>query len=282
MAALGLFFSKLEEERNREGCHLSRFSKRGIGRRSGEKGGERGGTQDIFISIRFFLVISRNASPSRPRNCPTSATAVQQQQQQAASEPIIIEKESLDDLNHANRSPCLRAGQSRRPISNNGFHRHRTKLGNTYWHAEPPPSSSSSSSSSRLEETTARRFSFVESTLNRKLKEAPVADCPSVKTLANLSFSERENSNYSGWAAEGRGKLRVRSRWFSSSHARLPRHEFSLLSALSLSLSFSTTQHTFKQRGKSSPHCGGCGEKLSSKNADVDGVGRTKVVRRPP
>ena len=252
MAALGLFFSKLEEERNREGCHLSRFSKRGIGRRSGEKGGERGGTQDIFISIRFFLVISRNASPSRPRNCPTSATAVQQQQQQAASEPIIIEKESLDDLNHANRSPCLRAGQSRRPISNNGFHRHRTKLGNTYWHAEPPPSSSSSSSSSRLEETTARRFSFVESTLNRKLKEAPVADCPSVKTLANLSFSERENSNYSGWAAEGRGNCE--SGAGGSRAATLGfRDTNSLFSLLSLSLSlflydaayFQTTRQIF-------------------------------------
>lgn len=50
-------------------------------------------------------------------------------------EPIIIEKESLDDLNHANRSPCLRAGQSRRLISNNGFQRRCTKLGNARWRA---------------------------------------------------------------------------------------------------------------------------------------------------
>lgn len=47
-------------------------------------------------------------------------------------EPIIIEKESLDDLNHANHSPCLRTGQSYQPISNNGFQRHCTKLGNAH------------------------------------------------------------------------------------------------------------------------------------------------------
>lgn len=50
-------------------------------------------------------------------------------------EPIIIEKESLDDLNHANCSPCLRAGQSHRPISNNGFQQRYAKLGNAYWRA---------------------------------------------------------------------------------------------------------------------------------------------------
>lgn len=56
------------EERNREGCHLSRFSKRGIERVLGE--GRWKMQEDIFISIRSFLVISRNASPFRPRAAP--------------------------------------------------------------------------------------------------------------------------------------------------------------------------------------------------------------------
>lgn len=82
----------------------------------------------IFISIRFFLVISHNAlsllSTCLPHQSGSGSGHM--------PEPIIIEKESLDDLNHANRSPCLRAGQSRRPISNNGFQRCCAKLGNVY------------------------------------------------------------------------------------------------------------------------------------------------------
>lgn len=89
-------------------------------------------TLGIFISIKFFSVISRNAFPLPPASSPTARKAGA-----GMPEPIIIEKESLDDLNHANRSPCLRADQSRRSISNNGFHRRCTKLGNMYRDGEP-------------------------------------------------------------------------------------------------------------------------------------------------
>lgn len=88
----------------------------------------------------------------------------------------------MDDLNHANRSPCLRAGQSRRPISNNGFHRHRTKLGNTYcrgaggrnYNCSRPPIRYSSI--------------FAESTLNRKLKE-PASRLPERKNVGNRLYA---------------------------------------------------------------------------------------------
>ena len=146
--------------------------------------------------------------PPPSASCPTTQKAAA-----AAPEPIIIEKESLDDLNHANRSPWLRAGQSRQPISNNGFHRHRTKLGNAYWHGAARRNYNCFRPAIRYS------FVFVELTLNRKLKE------PS-------RLAERKNAaNLSARIWITRRKLRVWSRSFArknhpSRFRSLPRNRF--------------------------------------------------------